>query len=58
MPKAMQWVDGPDKTGSNGVGDEDLGVKPSEYESGVIKMGSTDRRVGAGAGGAAGITRT
>ena len=29
----MQWIDGPDKTGSNGVGDEDLGVKAGEDES-------------------------
>ena len=29
----MKWVDGPDKTGSNGVGDEDLGVKPGDDES-------------------------
>ena len=29
----MQWTDGPDKTGSNGVGDEDIGVKPGEDES-------------------------
>ena len=25
---AMQWIDGTDKTGSDGVDDEDLGVKP------------------------------
>ena len=31
--QAMQWIDGPDKTGSNGVGDEDLDVKLSEDES-------------------------
>ena len=31
--QAVQWIDGPDKTGSNGVGDEDLGVKPGEDES-------------------------
>ena len=31
--QAMQWIDGPDKTGSNGVGDEDLDVKPGEDES-------------------------
>ena len=31
--QAVQWNDGPDKTGSNGVGDEDLGVKPGEDES-------------------------
>ena len=29
----MQWIDGPDKTGSNGVGNDDLGVKPDEGES-------------------------
>ena len=31
--QAVQWVDGPDKTGSNGVGDKDLGVQPGEDES-------------------------
>ena len=31
--QAVQWIDGPDKIGSNGVGDEDLGVKPGEDES-------------------------
>ena len=37
--QAGQWFDGPDKTGSNGVGDEDLDVKPSENES-VGKRGA------------------
>ena len=32
-------IDGPDKTGSNGVGIEDLGVKPSEDES-AVKRGA------------------
>ena len=31
--QAVQWIDGPDKTGSNGVGEEDLGAKLSEDES-------------------------
>ena len=31
--QAGQWINGPDKTGSNGVGDEDLGVKLGEDES-------------------------
>ena len=30
--QVVQWIDGPDKTGSNGVGNEDLGVKPGEDE--------------------------
>ena len=30
--QAVQWFDGPDKTGCNGVGDEDFGVKPGEDE--------------------------
>ena len=29
----MQWIDGPDETGSNCVGDEDLDVKPGDDES-------------------------
>ena len=37
--QAVQWIDGPDKTGSNGVGDEDLDVKPGEDES-VGKRGA------------------
>ena len=37
--QGVQWADGPDKTGSNGVSDEDLGVKPSEDES-VGRRGS------------------
>ena len=36
---AVQWVDGPDKTGSKGVGNEDLDVKPGEDES-VGKRGT------------------
>ena len=28
--QAVQWIDGPDKTGSNCVGDEGLGLKPGE----------------------------
>ena len=28
--QVVLWIDGPDKTGSNGVGDEDLDVKPGE----------------------------
>ena len=35
----MQWVDGPDKTGSDDVGHEDLGVKPDENQS-VVKRGA------------------
>ena len=31
--QVVQWIDGPGKTGSDGVGDEDLGVKPGEDES-------------------------
>ena len=31
--QAVQWIDGPDKTSSNGFGDEDLSVKPGEGES-------------------------
>ena len=30
--KVVQWTDGPDTTGSNGVGDEDLGMKSGEDE--------------------------
>ena len=30
--QAVEWIDGPDKTGSNGVGDEDFDVKPSQDE--------------------------
>ena len=29
----VQWIDGPDKIGSRGVGDEDLGLKPDENKS-------------------------
>ena len=28
--QTVQWIDGPGKFGSGGVGDEDLGVKPGE----------------------------
>ena len=28
----MQWIDGPDKTGSDGVRNEDVGVKPGDHE--------------------------
>ena len=31
--QVMQWNDGPEKADSNGVGDEDLGVKPGEDKS-------------------------
>ena len=31
--QAVQWIDGPGKTGNNGVGDEDLHAKPVENES-------------------------
>ena len=37
--EAAQWTDGPGKTGSDGVGDEDLGVKPCDDES-VGKRGA------------------
>ena len=30
--QVVQWIDGPDKTSSNGVGDEDLDMKPGEDE--------------------------
>ena len=32
-PSAVQWIDRPDKTESDDVGDEDLGVKPGEDDS-------------------------
>ena len=35
--QAVQWIDGLDKTGSVGVGNEDLGVKSSENESIAIR---------------------
>ena len=35
--QTVQWIDGSDKTSRMGVGDEDLGVKPSENESVVIR---------------------
>ena len=31
--QAVQWIDGRDKIGSDGVGDEDLGAKPGKDES-------------------------
>ena len=37
--QAVQWVDGPDKTGSNDVGDEDLNAKSGEDKS-VGKRGA------------------
>ena len=37
--QAVQWIGGPDKIGSNGVGDEDLDVKPGEDEL-VAKRGA------------------
>ena len=37
--QAVPWIDRPDKTRSNGVGDEDLDVKPGEDES-VGKTGT------------------
>ena len=40
--QAVQWIDGSDKTGSNGVGDEDLGGNPGEDKSvgekGVLQL--------------------
>ena len=40
----MQWVDGPDKTGSDDVGHEDLGVKPDEDQP-VVKRGAPQLNV-------------
>ena len=37
--QVVRWVDGPDKTGSNDIGDEDLDVMPGEDES-VGKRGT------------------
>ena len=37
--QAVQWLDGPDKTGSNGVGNEGLGTKPGGDES-VERIGA------------------
>ena len=34
----MQWVDGVDKTGSDGFGNKGLGTKPGGYES-ILKKG-------------------
>ena len=34
-----QWIDGPEKTGSNGVGDKDLAVRPGEDDS-IEKIGA------------------
>ena len=31
--QAVQWIDGPVKTGCTGVGDEDIGVKRGEDDS-------------------------
>ena len=31
--QAVKWVDGPENTGSDGVGNEDLGAKPVGDES-------------------------
>ena len=31
--QAVQWIDGSGKTGSDGVGSEDLDIKPGEDES-------------------------
>ena len=56
--QAVQWIDGPEKTGSDGFGDEDLDVKPDEGESVRLKKSSAARGTGAGAEAAAGITRT
>ena len=42
--QTVQWIDGPDKTGSMGVGDEDPGVKPSEHEP-VGRSGAPQREV-------------
>ena len=42
--QAVQRVDGPDKTGSNGVGDEDLDMKPGEGRS-VGKRGDPQLNV-------------
>ena len=42
--QAVQWIDGSDKTDSNGVGDEDLDVKPGEDGS-VGKRGAPQLNV-------------
>ena len=42
--QAVQWIDGPDKTGSNDLSDEDLDVKPGEDES-AEKRGATQHYV-------------
>ena len=42
--QAVQWIDGPDKTGSNDLSDEDLDVKPGEDES-AEKRGATQHDV-------------
>ena len=35
--QTVQWIDGPDKTGSDGVGNEDFGSKPGKYDYVEIK---------------------
>ena len=42
--QAVQWIDGPEKTGSNDLSDEDLDVKPGEDES-AEKRGATQHDV-------------
>ena len=42
--QAVQWIDRPDKTGSDGVGDENLDVKPGEDES-IAKRGPPQLKV-------------
>ena len=37
--QAIQWIDRPDNTGSDGVGDEDLDVKSGEDES-IVRRGA------------------
>ena len=37
--QGLQWMDGPDKTGSDGVSNENLGVEPSKSES-VVRRGA------------------
>ena len=54
--QAVQWINGSDKTGSNGVGNEDLEIKPGEDES-VGKRGAPQIDVQAGAGAADGSPR-
>ena len=40
----MQWIDGPNKTGSDIVGNEDLGAKLGEDES-IVKTGALQLNV-------------